>query len=77
MVTICYCNKHRDRAWGSDTGGYEEFCLLVYNAMYYDENQPTFRRKTSPSSWFEEQASVKTDGNQRGYVSPKRRLIFQ
>jgi hypothetical protein len=29
-------------------GGYEEACLLRYNAIQSVESQPTFRRNTSP-----------------------------
>jgi hypothetical protein len=35
---------------GSHTGGYEEFCLLVYNSLYSSESKPTFRRNMSASS---------------------------
>jgi hypothetical protein len=35
---------------GSHSGGYEESCLLGYNAMYCVERQPTFRLKILPPS---------------------------
>jgi hypothetical protein len=39
------------RIWGSHNGGYEEYYLLGYNAMYSVESQPMFRRDMSPPSW--------------------------
>jgi hypothetical protein len=38
------------RIWGSDSGGYDEFYLLGYNAVYSIESQPTFRKNMSPPS---------------------------
>jgi hypothetical protein len=38
------------RIWGSHTGGYEEYHLPGYNAVWAVECQPTFRRNMSPSS---------------------------
>jgi hypothetical protein len=38
------------RIWGSHGGGYEEYYLLGYNAVYTVESQPTFRRNISPLS---------------------------
>jgi hypothetical protein len=35
---------------GSHSGGFEEFYLLGYNAVYSVERQPTIRRNISPSS---------------------------
>jgi hypothetical protein len=32
------------------SGGYEELCLLRYNAKYSAESQPTFRRNILPQS---------------------------
>jgi hypothetical protein len=45
MNKYCIC-----RIWGSHSGGYEEYCLLGYNAMYSVESQLTFRRNISPPS---------------------------
>jgi hypothetical protein len=40
------------RLWGFPTGGYEEFYLLGYNAVWSVESQLTFRENMSPqSSW--------------------------
>jgi hypothetical protein len=35
------------RIWGSHSGGYEEFYLLRFNAVWSAECQPTFRRNTT------------------------------
>jgi hypothetical protein len=32
---------------GSHSGGYEVFYILGYNAVYYGESQPKFRRNIS------------------------------
>jgi hypothetical protein len=36
--------------WGSHSGGYEEFHLLGYNALYSVQSQLMFRRNMSPPS---------------------------
>jgi hypothetical protein len=38
------------RIWDSRSGGYEEYYLLGYKAVYYTESQPTFRKNISPPS---------------------------
>jgi hypothetical protein len=38
------------RLWGSHIDGYEDFCLLGYNAMYSLEGQLTFPSNMSPPS---------------------------
>jgi hypothetical protein len=43
---LCYLG----RIWGSHSGGYEEYRLLGYNAVWSKERQPTFRRNISPPS---------------------------
>jgi hypothetical protein len=36
--------------WGSHCGGYEEFCLLGYNAVWPSVSRPTIRGNMSPPS---------------------------
>jgi hypothetical protein len=42
--------SHLSGILGSYSGGYEEYCLLGYTAVYSAESQPTFRRNMSPTS---------------------------
>jgi hypothetical protein len=37
----------RTRIWGSHSGGYEEYCLLGYNAVWSVESQPMLKQVAS------------------------------
>jgi hypothetical protein len=57
--------------WGSHSGGYEEFCLLGYNAVYSTEGQGMFRRNILPPSWWlksEQAGSKEAQWTTRRYI---------
>jgi hypothetical protein len=76
--------------WDSDNGGYEEFCLLAYNAVWSVQSQPTFQRNISPpfqgprvsqtvlsaSCWFLAYFTLRP-WRWRRYISPKRRVSLR
>jgi hypothetical protein len=66
--------------WGSHNGGYEEFCLLRYNAMHSFESRPTFRRTRCsallPSSCWFVAWLIFLPWRRSQHVPPKRRLVL-
>jgi hypothetical protein len=52
------------RIWGSHSGGYEEFCLLGYNAVLSVDNQLTFRKNIFPQTVSQASNQHETDSKQ-------------
>jgi hypothetical protein len=50
LIICSLLNNDLSRISGSHSGGYEEYHLMGYNAVYSVECQPTFRRNISPPS---------------------------
>jgi hypothetical protein len=77
--SICLKGLRKPRIFNTEPSEHEAAVLinvLRYNAVYYEENQPKFRRIMSPPSSGLKSMPRKKPWRLRRYVPPKRRFKF-